>query len=235
MLNFEFCSPTKFVFGRNTQEKVGALVKEFGGSRALVVYGGGSVVRSGLLAQVLSSLDSSGLFHMELGGVMPNPRSDLVYEGSRLCKENALDFVLPVGGGSAIDTAKAIADGVPYDGDFWDFYCGKARPATALPHGCVLTIPAAGSEASGSCVISNDALQLKRGVNGDVFRPRVAIMDPEVTFTLPPYQTAAGVTDMICHICERYFSAAGPVPVTASICCGIIRCLLGSISSLLRL
>ena len=143
MLNFEFCSPTKFVFGRDMQHKAGELVKEFGGSRVLVVYGGGSVVRSGLLSAVLSSLDASGLAHMELGGVKPNPRSDLVYEGIRICKENGIDFVLPVGGGSAIDTAKAIADGALYDGDFWDFYCGKPVDH-ALPVGTVLTIAAAG-------------------------------------------------------------------------------------------
>ena len=214
MLNFEFCSPTKFVFGRNTQEKVGALVKEFGGSRVLVVYGGGSVVRSGLLAQVLASLDGAGLFHMELGGVKPNPRSDLVYEGIRLCKENGLDFVLPVGGGSAIDTAKAIADGVPYDGDFWDFYCGKAKPVTALPHGCVLTIPAAGSEGSNSSVITKVEGMLKRGLSTELHRPRFAVMNPELTFTLPRYQLACGVTDMMAHIMERYFTNTKDVALT---------------------
>ncbi len=214
MLNFEFCSPTKFVFGRDTQGQVGALVKEFGGSRVLVVYGGGSVVRSGLLAQVLESLDGAGLFHMELGGVKPNPRSDLVYEGIRLCKENGLDFVLPVGGGSAIDTAKAIADGVPYDGDFWDFYCGKAKPVTALPHGCVLTIPAAGSEGSNSSVITKVEGMLKRGLSTELHRPRFAVMNPELTFTLPRYQLACGVTDMMAHIMERYFTNTKDVALT---------------------
>ena len=214
MLNFEFCSPTKFVFGRDTQKKVGALVKEFGGSRVLVVYGGGSVVRSGLLAQVLASLDGAGLFHMELGGVKPNPRSDLVYEGIRLCKENGLDFVLPVGGGSAIDTAKAIADGVPYDGDFWDFYCGKAKPVTALPHGCVLTIPAAGSEGSNSSVITKVEGMLKRGLSTELHRPRFAVMNPELTFTLPRYQLACGATDMMAHIMERYFTNTKDVALT---------------------
>ena len=214
MLNFEFCSPTKFVFGRDTQSKVGALVKEFGGSRVLVVYGGGSVVRSGLLAQVLASLDGAGLFHMELGGVKPNPRSDLVYEGIRLCKENDLDFVLPVGGGSAIDTAKAIADGVPYDGDFWDFYCGKAKVETALAHGCVLTIPAAGSEGSNSSVITKVEGMLKRGLSTELHRPRFAVMNPELTFTLPRYQLACGVTDMMAHIMERYFTNTKDVHLT---------------------
>ena len=214
MLNFEFCSPTKFVFGRDAQSKVGALVKEFGGSRALIVYGGGSVVRSGLLAQVIASLDAAGIAHMELGGVKPNPRDDLVYEGIRLCRENNLDFLLPVGGGSAIDTAKAIADGVPYDGDFWDFYCGKAKPVTALPHGCVLTIPAAGSEGSNSSVITKIDGGLKRGLSTEFHRPRFAVMNPELTFTLPRYQLACGVTDMMAHIMERYFTNTKDVALT---------------------
>ena len=214
MLNFEFCAPTKFVFGRDAQEKTGALVREFGGSRALIVYGGGSVVRSGLLSQVMASLDAAGVAHMELGGVKPNPRSDLVYEGIRLCKAHALDFVLPVGGGSAIDTAKAIADGACYDGDFWDFYCGKAAVTRALPHGCVLTIPAAGSEGSTSAVITKIEGNLKRGLNTDFHRPRFAVMNPELTFTLPRYQLACGITDMMAHIMERYFTNTRDVALT---------------------
>ena len=214
MLNFEFCSPTKFVFGRDTQHKVGALVKEFGGSRVLVVYGGGSVVRSGLLAQVLASLDAEGLFHMELGGVKPNPRSDLVYEGIDICKRNNINFVLPVGGGSAIDTAKAIADGALYDGDFWDFYARKAEVKAALPHGCVLTIPAAGSEGSNSSVITLIEGNLKRGLGTEFHRPRFAVMNPELTFTLPRYQLACGVTDMMAHIMERYFTNTPDVALT---------------------
>ena len=214
MLNFEFCSPTKFVFGRDAQKQVGALVKEFGGSRVLVVYGGGSVVRSGLLAQVLESLDAAGLEHMELGGVKPNPRDDLVYEGIALCKEHGLDFVLPVGGGSAIDTAKAIADGALYDGDFWDFYARKAVVEKALPHGCVLTIPAAGSEGSNSSVITKIDGNLKRGLGTEFHRPRFAVMNPELTFTLPRYQLACGVTDMMAHIMERYFTNTPDVKLT---------------------
>ena len=214
MLNFEFCSPTKFVFGRDTQRQAGALVREAGGTRALVVYGGGSVVRSGLLSQVLASLDEAGVAHVELGGVRPNPRSGLVYEGIRLCREHQLDFLLALGGGSSIDTAKAIADGVPYDGDFWDFYCGKARPQRALPHGCVLTIPAAGSEGSNSSVITLEEGNLKRGLNTELHRPRFAIMNPELTFTLPRYQLACGVTDMMAHIMERYFTTTPDVALT---------------------
>ena len=214
MLDFEFCSPTKFVFGRDTQRQAGALVREAGGTRALVVYGGGSVVRSGLLSQVLASLDEAGVAHVELGGVRPNPRSGLVYEGIRLCREHQLDFLLALGGGSSIDTAKAIADGVPYDGDFWDFYCGKARPQRALPHGCVLTIPAAGSEGSNSSVITLEEGNLKRGLNTELHRPRFAIMNPELTFTLPRYQLACGVTDMMAHIMERYFTNTPDVALT---------------------
>ena len=222
MLNFEFCAPTKFVFGRDSQHKVGQLVRDFGGSRALIVYGGGSVVRSGLLAQVIASLDAAGVGHLELGGVKPNPRSDLVYEGIRLCKENGVDFVLPVGGGSAIDTAKAIADGACYDGDFWDFYCGKAKVTRALPHGCVLTIPAAGSEGSTSAVITQQRGNLKRGLNTEFHRPRFAVMNPELTFTLPRYQLACGITDMMAHIMERYFTNTPDVALTDRLAEGLL-------------
>ena len=227
MLNFEFCSPTKFVFGRDTQRKVGELVKEFGGSRVLVVYGGGSVVRSGLLAQVLESLDAAGLYHTELGGVKPNPRDDLVYAGIAICKEQGIDFVLPVGGGSAIDTAKAIADGALYDGDFWDFYARKAVVTKALPHGCVLTIPAAGSEGSNSSVITKIDGNLKRGLGTEFHRPRFAVMNPELTFTLPRYQLACGITDMMAHIMERYFTNTPDVALTdrlaEALLCSIIE------------
>ena len=214
MLNFEFCSPTKFVFGKDTESQVGRLVLEAGGTRALIVYGGGSVVRSGLLARVMESLDAAGVAHVEMGGVMPNPRDNLVYEGIRLCRENGLDFVLPIGGGSAIDTAKAIADGVPYDGDFWDFYSGKVAPKCALPHGCVLTIPAAGSEGSNSSVITKMDGNLKRGLSSELHRPRFAVMNPELTFTLPRYQLACGTTDMMAHIMERYFTNTPDVALT---------------------
>ena len=214
MLNFEFCSPTRFVFGKDTEAQAGKLVRECGGTRALIVYGGGSVVRSGLLARVMESLDAAGIPHVELGGVKPNPRDDLVYEGIRLCRENQLDFVLPIGGGSAIDTAKAIADGVPYGGDFWDFYSRKAAPKTALPHGCVLTIPAAGSEGSNSAVITKIDGNLKRGLSTELHRPRFAVMNPELTFTLPRYQLACGATDMMAHIMERYFTNTKDVALT---------------------
>ena len=226
MNDFIFYSPTEFVFGRGVTDRVGEELAKRGFSKALVVYGKGSVVRTGTLDRVKRSLDAAGIAHCELSGVRPNPEVGSVRDGISIAREQGVDVVLPVGGGSAIDCAKAVAFGVPYDGDVWDFFCGKASVGAALPVACVLTIPAAGSEASNSCVISNDAQHAKRGVNGDVFRPQVAVMDPELTFTLPPYQTAAGVTDMIAHICERWFSGVGAVPVTDNIAAGLIRALM---------
>lgn len=223
MNDFVFQSPTRFVFGRGYAKRIGPEVAALGARRALLVYGGGSVIRTGLLDLIKSSLDAAGVAHVELSGVRPNPEVGLVREGIELARAQKVDLVLAVGGGSVIDCSKAIAFGTPYEGDVWDFFSGKAHISQCLPIACVLTIPAAGSEASASCVISNDALNLKKGTNGDAFRPKVAVMDPELTFTLPPYQTAAGVTDIICHICERFFSAAGPVPITDNIACGIIR------------
>ena len=204
-------------------DRIGGEVAALGAKRVLLVYGGGSVVRTGLLARVTASLEAAGVEHVELSGVRPNPEVGLVRTGIELARREHVDLVLAVGGGSVIDCSKAIAFGVPYQGDVWDFFSHKAKIGACLPVACVLTIPAAGSEASASCVISNDALNLKKGVNGDVFRPRVAVLDPEVTFTLPQYQTAAGAVDIICHICERFFSGAGAVPVTDNIACGIIR------------
>lgn len=223
MNDFVFQSPTRFVFGRGYADRIGGEVAALGAKRVLLVYGGGSVVRTGLLARVTASLEAAGVEHVELPGVRPNPEVGLVRTGIELAREKSVDLVLAVGGGSVIDCSKAIAFGAAYQGDVWDFFSHKAQIGACLPVACVLTIPAAGSEASASCVISNDALNLKKGVNGDVFRPRVAVLDPEVTFTLPQYQTAAGAVDIICHICERFFSGAGAVPVTDNIACGIIR------------
>lgn len=223
MNDFVFQSPTRFVFGRGYADRIGGEVAALGAKRVLLVYGGGSVVRTGLLTRVTASLEAADVEHVELPGVRPNPEVGLVRTGIELARREHVDLVLAVGGGSVIDCSKAIAFGVPYQGDVWDFFSHKAQIGACLPVACVLSIPAAGSEASASCVISNDALNLKKGVNGDVFRPRVAVLDPEVTFTLPQYQTAAGAVDIICHICERFFSGAGAVPVTDNIACGIIR------------
>lgn len=226
MNDFVFQSPTKFVFGKGYVDKTGEEVAALGARRVLLVYGGGSVKRTGVLQRVQNSLEAAGVSFTELSGVRPNPEVNQVRQGIRIAREADVDMVLAVGGGSVIDCSKAIAFGVPYQGDVWDFFAKKEPMGDALPIACVLTIPAAGSEASSSCVISNDELNLKRGVNGDVFRPKLAVMDPEVTFTLPPYQTAAGVTDMIAHICERYFSGVGPVPVTDNIACGLVRAIM---------
>lgn len=207
MNNFTFWSPTKFVFGRDTEALTGDLVKQFGGKKALIVYGGGSVVRSGLLDRVKKSLDDAGVIWEEMGGICPNPTDDRVYEGIELVRAHGIDFLLAVGGGSVIDTAKGIACGVPYEGDFWDFYCGKKIVEKAMPVGVVLTIPAAGSEGSGNSVITKKDGLIKLSLRTEsALRPRFAVMNPELTFTLPPYQTACGIVDMMAHIFERYFS-----------------------------
>lgn len=226
MNDFVFCSPTKFVFGRGVTDQVGAELHELDFKRMLVVYGKGSVVRSGLLDRVKASLEAAGIAFVEAGGVRPNPEVNWVRNAIATARAEQVDALLAVGGGSTIDAAKAVGFGVPYDGDVWDFFAKKLPITECLPIASVLTIPAAGSEASASCVISNDAENLKLGVGSSAFRPRLAVLDPELTFTLPPYQTAAGVTDMIAHICERFFSGVGSVPVTDNIATGTVRALL---------
>ncbi len=222
MDNFTFYSPTYFVFGKDEENNAGKYVKRFGGSKVLIHYGGGSVVRSGLLDRVKNSLTAEGIPFVELGGVKPNPRSGLVYAGIELCRKENVDFLLAVGGGSAIDSAKAIALGVPYEGDFWDFYSGKA-PAKSLPVGTVLTIAAAGSEGSNSSVITKEEGMFKRGVRSDFVRPVFSIMNPALTQTLPPYQTACGITDIMAHLFERYFTNTRDVEVTDRLIEGLLQ------------
>lgn len=217
MNNFSFYSPTYFVFGKDTENKAGECVKRFGKSKVLIHYGGGSVVRSGLLDRVKDSLKSEGIEFVELGGVMPNPRSGLVYKGIELCRKESVDFILAVGGGSAIDSAKAIAAGVEYEGDFWDFYEGKPI-MKALPVGTVLTIAAAGSEGSGDSVITKEEGMLKRGAGGEALRPVFSILNPALTQTLPAYQTACGATDIMAHVFERYFTNTKEVEITDRLC-----------------
>lgn len=225
MNNFTFYSPTYFVFGREEDQKTGACVKRFGGSKVLIHYGGGSVVRSGLLDRIKASLSAEGIAYTELGGVRPNPRSGLVYEGIELCKKEQIDFILAVGGGSTIDSAKAIAAGAVYSGDFWDFYQGK--PVTeALPVGTVLTIAAAGSEGSPDSVITLEDGMLKRGASGEALRPKFSILNPALTETLPPFQTAAGITDIIAHLLERYFTNTPDVEVTDRMIEGLLMTML---------
>ena len=218
MLNFNYYSPTEFVFGRGAEEKAGEMIKKRGGTKVLVHFGGGSAIKSGLMGRVTASLDAANLPYVMLGGVQPNPRSGLVHQGIELARAEHVDFILAVGGGSVIDSSKAIALGVPYEGDFWDFFCGKAKPEKALNVGVVLTLAAAGSEGSKSCVITQEDGEFKRGCGNELNRPKFALMNPEVTYTLPAYQTACGATDMMAHVLERYFTNEKGVDLTDRLC-----------------
>lgn len=217
MDNFNFYSPTEFVFGKDRENECGEYVKKYGGSRVLIHYGGGSAVRSGLIDRVKKSLTDSGVSFTELGGVQPNPRDTLVYKGIELCRKENVDFILAVGGGSAIDSSKAIAAGVLYDGDFWDFYSG-GHVEKALPIGVVLTIAAAGSEGSGDSVITKEEGLLKRGTGSDALRSKFSVLNPALTQTLPAYQTACGATDIMAHVFERYFTNTKEVEITDRLC-----------------
>lgn len=223
MDNFTFYAPTYFDFGRNAEEHVGSLIRRFGGKKVLLHYGGGSIKKSGLYGTVVKCLQDEGISFGELGGVKPNPRSGLVYEGIEMCRKEGYDFILAVGGGSTIDSAKAIAAGSCYDGDFWDFYTKKAVIEKALPVGTILTIAAAGSEGSTNTVITNETTGVKTGAGSDLLRPKFSILNPELTCTLPPYQTAAGATDIMIHICERYFSNTEEVEITDRLCEAVLK------------
>lgn len=218
MENFSFYSPTEFVFGKGTEVNAGKLVKKYGGTRVLVHFGSGSAKKSGLLDRVCDSLKEEGLFYILLGGVQPNPRDTLIYEGIDICRKENIDFILSVGGGSCIDSSKGIAAGVCYDGDFWDMYERKADVKKALPIGTVLTIAAAGSEGSGASVVTKVDGMLKRDIGSDLVRPRFSILNPELMFTLPAYQTACGATDIMAHIFERYFTNTKDVECTDRLC-----------------
>lgn len=219
-----FYSPTDFRFGRGVEALAGECARLYGASRVMIVYGGGSVVRSGLLERVERSLKDAGVEYVELGGVMPNPTDDIVYKGIDMARAFSAEMMLPVGGGSVIDAAKAMAAGAVYDGDFWDFWAGKAVLGKALPVGVVLTIPAAGSEGSGNSVITKlDGLQKISLRAPRVLRPKFALMNPELTMTLPAYQTAAGATDMMAHILERYFNNTGSTQLTDSLSEALLR------------
>ena len=218
MDNFNFYSPTEFVFGKGRENECGYYVKKYGGSKVLIHYGGGSVVRSGLLDRVKASLDKENIEYVELGGVQPNPRDTKAYEGIDICRKENVDFILAVGGGSVIDSAKAIAMGVPYEGDFWDFYSGVAEVKAAVPVATVLTIAAAGSEGSGDSVITKEDGMLKRGATSEHIRPKFSVLNPELTCTLPAYQTACGATDIMAHVFERYFTNTKEVEITDRLC-----------------
>lgn len=227
MENFRYCSPTKYIFGRDMEKETGKEAAAIGAKKVLIVYGGGSAVRSGLLDRVCESLRNSSIEFVSLGGVQPNPVDGAVRKGIEICRSESDDTIIAVGGGSVIDTAKAIALGVPYSGDFWDFYSGKAIAKEALPVGVVLTIPAAGSEGSGNSVITLESEKIKISLRTDfVLRPKFAIMNPELTVTLPAYQTASGIADMMAHIMERYFTPTENVEITDRVSEGILKAII---------
>ena len=234
MKDFNYYAPTEVVFGEQSEEQVAALVKKYGGTKVLVHYGGKSAVKSGLLDKICTLLREGGVEYVTLGGVVPNPRLSLAQQGIELCRKEGVDFLLAVGGGSVIDSAKCIGYGVPYEGDVWDFYLGKATPTRMLPVACVLTIPAAGSEMSESSVITKEDGDVKLGYSNNLSRPKFAIMNPRRTFTLPPYQTAAGVTDMMMHTMERYFTKDDDMDLTSDIAEAMLRSMKDAVFAVLK-
>jgi hypothetical protein len=234
MKDFNYYAPTEVVFGKKSEEQVAALVKKYGGTKVLIHYGGKSAVKSGLLDKVCNLLKAGGVDYVSLGGVVPNPRLSLAQQGIDLCRKEGVDFILAVGGGSVIDSSKCIGYGVPYEGNVWDFYLGKATPTKILPIACVLTIPAAGSEMSESSVITNEDGDVKLGYSNNLSRPKFAIMNPCRTFTLPPYQTAAGVTDMMMHTMERYFTKDDDMDLTTDIAEAMLRSMKDAIFAVLK-
>ena len=223
MFGFKYFTPTKVIFGKDTENRVAELIKEFGGTKILIHYGSGSVVRSGLLKRVTDTLDTAGISYVTLGGAVPNPHLSLVYEGIELCKKEKVDFLLAVGGGSAIDSAKAIGYGLANEGDVWDFYDYKRTADGSIPLGVILTIAATGSEMSDSSVITKEEGLIKRGYNSDLGRPKFAILNPELTMTLPDYQTACGCADIMMHTMERYFTNGGNMEITDALAEGLLR------------
>lgn len=223
MFDFKYFTPTKVLFGKNTEDKVADLIQEFGGKKVLIHYGGGSVIRSGLMQKVTDKLDAAGIAYVKLGGAVPNPRLSLVYEGIELCKKEGVDFLLALGGGSAIDSAKAIGYGLMNEGDVWDLYDYKKQAKASMPLGVILTLAATGSEMSDSSVITKEEGLVKRGYSSDFGRPKFAILNPELTMTLPDYQTACGCTDIMMHTMERYFTNGGNMELTDSMAEALLR------------
>ncbi|EIW18037.1 MULTISPECIES: iron-containing alcohol dehydrogenase [Pelosinus] len=234
MKNFEYYAPTKVIFGKDAQMQTGSLIQALNCKKVLVHFGGGSAKKSGLLDNVFASLTAAGIDYVTLGGVVPNPRLSKVYEGIELCKKEKVDFILAVGGGSVIDSAKAIGYGITNDCDVWDLYDGKAQATGCLPIGVILTISAAGSEMSNSSVITKEEGGLKRGCNTDYARCKFAIMNPELTYTLPQYQTESGCTDILMHTMERYFTMERSMEVTDSISEGLMRTVIRNAKILMK-
>ncbi|MBD5358682.1 MAG: iron-containing alcohol dehydrogenase [Bacteroides sp.] len=229
MKNFNYYTPTEIVFGNESESQTAHLIRRYGGTKVLVHYGGKSAERSGLLDELCRQLDAEGIRYVKLGGVVSNPRLSKVYEGIELCRREKVDFILAVGGGSVIDSAKAIAYGLAYEGDVWDFFEGKAKAERCYPVGTVLTIPAAGSEMSCSCVITNEDGSKKRAYDDDLSRPKFAVMNPERTYSLPAYQTACGVVDIMMHTMERYFSQDDDMTLTDELAEALLRTVKNSI------
>ena len=235
MDTFNYHAPTKIIFGKNTEIEVGRLVKNSFRKKVLVHYGGSSAKKSGLLDRVFTSLKDAGIEYTELGGVVPNPRLSTVYEGITLCKKEKVDFILAVGGGSVIDSAKAIGYGVANDGDVWDLYAGVRLPlGGCLPVGAILTIPAAGSEMSNVSVITNEDGWLKRSLGSEAGYCQFAIMNPELTYTLPPYQTASGATDILLHTMERYFARVKTLEISDALGESLMRSVMYNAKVLLQ-
>ena len=234
MKDFNYYAPTEVVFGENSEEQVSHLVKKYGGTKVLVHYGGKSAERSGLLDKICGLLNEGSIPFVKLGGVVPNPRLSKAKEGIELCRREGIDFILAVGGGSVIDSAKCIAYGVCLEGNVWDLYLGKATPKKMLPVASVLTIPAAGSEMSESSVITNEDGDVKLGYSNNLSRPKFAIMNPRRTFTLPPYQTAAGVTDMMMHTMERYFTKDDDMDFTTDVAEAMLRSIKTAVFAVLK-
>jgi len=233
MRNFIFQNAVKIIFGKDAESQVGSEIRQY--SRKIMLhYGGGSIKRTGLYDRVVDSIKEAGIDFVELPGVQPNPRLSLVKEGIRICRANGIDFILAVGGGSVIDSAKAIAIGVPYEGDVWNFFTGSAVVKESLPLGVILTIPGAGSEASKDSVITNEDGWLKRAVSSEIIRPRFAILNPELTYTLPPYQTACGAADIMAHIMERYFTNVPNVDFTDRLCEATLKTILQHVPTVLE-
>lgn len=234
MKDFNYYAPTEVVFGEKSEEQVARLVRKYGGTKVLVHYGGKSAVKSGLLDKICNLLQEDHIPYVKLGGVVPNPRLSLAKEGIALCHKENIDFILAVGGGSVIDSAKCIAYGTCFDGDVWDIYLGKAVPTSMLPVASVLTIPAAGSEMSEASVITNEDGELKLGYSNDMSRPKFAIMNPRRTFTLPPFQTAAGVTDIMMHTMERYFTKDDDMDLTTDLAEAVLRRMKSAVYDVLK-
>ena len=233
MQNFQYYAPTRVVFGTDAVAQVGSLVREQQCKKVLIHYGGGSAKRSGLLDRVAQSLEDAGIDYILLGGVVPNPRLSLVYKGIELCKQEGVDFILAVGGGSVIDSSKAIGYGITNDTDVWEFYAKRAVPQACAPIGAVLTIAAAGSEMSDSSVITNEDGWLKRGLSTNLCRCKFAIMDPTLTYTLPAYQTASGACDIMMHTMERYFTPVETLPLTDALAEGLLRSVMSDVKAAL--